>query len=149
MGADRDSLDGGELEVLEHDECFRLLATMEVGRIAITVEPGTAPVVVPVNFVLDERTVVIRSDPGSTTFGALIGPVSFQVDLIDPFHRTGWSVLVRGPIEELAVEDIAHLSLTPWAAGAKHRWLRVVPTAVSGRRLHLPAIVVGDDRGYR
>jgi nitroimidazol reductase NimA-like FMN-containing flavoprotein (pyridoxamine 5'-phosphate oxidase superfamily) len=139
----------GELEVLEHEECFRLLATMEVGRVAATIDVGAAPVVVPVNFVLDERTVVFRSEAGSTVLGALTGPVSFQVDLIDPFHHTGWSVLVQGAVHEVAVEDVEHLALTPWATGGRHRWLRIVPARISGRRLHLPSFVVGDDRGYR
>ena len=136
----------GDLSELDEAECLRLVATLEVGRIAVA-RAGEAPLVVPVNYVLDGSVVVFRSDEGSKLFALLAAPASFQVDLVDPFHRTGWSVLIQGIVEEVDVALLAHLDLAPWAAGTKRHWLRVVPTAVTGRRLHLP-VWTGDDRGY-
>ncbi len=137
----------GELVELPEAECFRLVATLEIGRIAVATDNGP-PLVVPVNYVLDAETVVFRTDEGSTLHAALLtGPVSFQVDFVDPFHHTGWSVLIQGAVEEVDVGRLAHLTLAPWAAGTKRRWLRVEPSVVTGRRLHLP-VFVGDDRGY-
>src|SRR6476469_5229603 len=55
-------VDRAGLEVLEPAECLRLLAMGGVGRIAVHGEP---PVVRPVNFVLDDDRLVIRTGPGS------------------------------------------------------------------------------------
>lgn len=136
----------GELTELDAEECFRLVATLEVGRIAVT-RTGGPPFVVPVNYVLDGEHIVFRSGEGSKLRALLEGPASFQVDFFDPFHRTGWSVLIQGAVEELDVAGLDHLSLTPWASGTKHHWLRVAPTVVTGRHLHMPPFV-SDDRGY-
>src|SRR6266508_4316639 len=50
-----------ELDELDRDECFRLLASVPVGRIAVC-GPGQAPLVVPVNFALDGDVIVFRTD---------------------------------------------------------------------------------------
>lgn len=92
-------------------------------------------------------SIVFRSDEGSKLLALLDGPASFQVDFVDPFHRTGWSVLIQGAVEEIEVETLTHLVLAPWTSGAKRHWLRVVPMVVTGRRLHLPASI-SDGRGY-
>jgi len=139
----------GELTELEPEDCLRLVATLEVGRIAVTTDADAPPLVVPVNYVVDGKTVVFRSDKGSKLVALRQFPASFQVDFVDPFHRTGWSVLIQGVVEEVDAEALAHLALEPWTVGAKPHWLRVVPAAVSGRRLHLPLFAGATDaRGY-
>ena len=52
--------------------------------------------VLPVNYVLDGDVIVFRSDPGEKLDAIDGHPASFQIDFIDAFHHTGWSVLVRG-----------------------------------------------------
>jgi nitroimidazol reductase NimA-like FMN-containing flavoprotein (pyridoxamine 5'-phosphate oxidase superfamily) len=136
----------GELIELESDECFRLVATLEVGRIAVA-GSGLAPLVVPVNYVLDGDTIVFRTDEGSKLLALLENPASFQVDFLDSFHRTGWSVLIQGAVEEVDGDQLTHLALHPWAPGRKVHWLKLVPFVVTGRRLDLPLYVV-DPRGY-
>jgi nitroimidazol reductase NimA-like FMN-containing flavoprotein (pyridoxamine 5'-phosphate oxidase superfamily) len=138
--------DEGGLEELEHDECLALVGSMSIGRLAVAVEDAP-PLVVPVNYVLDGEIVVFRTGPGTKLFALRDTPVSFQVDLIDPFHRTGWSVLIRGVAYEAIDREVAHLVVEPWAAGDKRHWIRVLPTAITGRRIRLPD-VQWETRGY-
>lgn len=53
------------LEDLSRDECFRLLADTTVGRLAVAT-PGAAPLVVPVNFLLDTTPWCSGRGPGPT-----------------------------------------------------------------------------------
>ena len=98
------------------------------------------PIVLPVNFVLDRHTVVFRTGEGTKLDAASRGPrVAFEVDGTDAPTRTGWSVVVRG--EAVEVTDPAELArlrklpLHPWAPGAKHRYVRVLPAVLTGRRI--------------
>ena len=134
------------LEELSRDECMRLLASASIGRVAVP-SPDGSPLVVPVNYVLDGEVVVFRSDPGSKLFALREYPMSFQVDSVDPFRRTGWSVLVRGIAYEAVPEEVEHLTVEPWTGGEKQHWVRVLPRVVSGRRIRLPPIRT-DARGY-
>lgn len=134
------------LEELSRDECLQLVASLSIGRIAVPTSVGS-PFVVPVNYVLDGEVVVFRTDPGAKLFALRERAVSFQVDLVDPFHRTGWSVLVQGIAYEATAQEVEHLVVEPWAGGAKQHWVRVVPRVVTGRRIRLPEIR-GDARGY-
>jgi nitroimidazol reductase NimA-like FMN-containing flavoprotein (pyridoxamine 5'-phosphate oxidase superfamily) len=143
-----DDKDSAALEELEHDDCLKLVASMSIGRLAVAVDDHDAPLVVPVNYVLDGEVVVFRSGPGAKLHALRDTPVSFQVDLIDPFHRTGWSVLIRGIAHEATGAEVAHLVVEPWAPGDKHHWICVVPTVITGRTIRLPD-VPWDTRGYR
>ena len=53
-------LDRNGLEVLERDECLRLLNTQTLGRIGVTVD--ALPVVLPVNFQLFDGEIVIQTE---------------------------------------------------------------------------------------
>ncbi|MEY2462896.1 MAG: uncharacterized protein QOH64_1034 [Acidimicrobiaceae bacterium] len=136
------------LEELDREECLKLVGSLSIGRLAVTVEEYDAPLVVPVNYVLDGEVVVFRSGPGSKLRALRDTPVSFQVDLIDPFHRTGWSVLIRGVAREATDREVEHLVVETWAPGDKHHWIRVLPTVVTGRTIQLPD-VPWESRGYR
>ncbi len=126
---------GGEIT---RQECLRLLAGQAVGRVAVA-EFNQAPLVVPVNFLLDGDSIVFRTDYGSKFRVSVLGeaPVSFEVDEVDPAHRSGWSVLVRGSARELDDEDVKRLELDAWAPGRKDHWVRIVPASISGRRVAL------------
>lgn len=134
------------LSEMSREECLQLGAAFSIGRIAVG-RADDAPLVVPVNYVLDGEAIVFRTDPGSKLFALREHPVSFQVDFVDPFHRTGWSVLVAGVAYEATPLEIAHLTVEPWSGGEKQHWVRVLPRTVSGRRIRLPA-VQQDARGY-
>lgn len=134
------------LEELPAEECLRLLAAGTVGRFAVAAE-GRPPLVVPVNYVLDGDVIAFRTNPGAKLTALRSQPASFEIDEIDPFHHSGWSVLVQGVAYEATASEIAHLAVEPWV-GPRDRWVRLVPTAITGRRIQLPPIR-DDDRGYR
>jgi uncharacterized protein len=91
---------------------------------------------------VDRGVVVIRTHPGPMLAAADHANVAFQVDAIDPRTRSGWSVLVQGLAEEVTdahraelVERTRATGLRPWAPGEHGRWLRLIPQAVTGRRI--------------
>jgi uncharacterized protein len=126
------------LEVLDRSECFRLLGLNGVGRIAVV--DGGNPVILPVNYVVDDEQIVFRTAPGTKLEAAVrTQRVAFQIDSADPMYHTGWSVLVVGRCEEVTDPDrkehIDRLPLRPWAAGAKDHIIAVRAEEVSGRRV--------------
>ena len=132
--------DEPSLQVLSNDECWTLLASQQVGRLAVVA--GHYPLVVPVNYALDRRILVVRTGEGTLLQAASHANVAFQVDQVDPLARAGWSVLVRGLAEEVTdrhreelVERTHATGATPWAPGDRGHWLRVIPHDVTGRRI--------------
>lgn len=127
------------LEIIDPDECRRLLATDEVGRLAV-IDGGT-PAVFPVNYVVDGDGVVFRTAAGTKLAAGTRHPVAFEIDAFDRTSRTGWSVVLTGHLEEATTFDAATLErvralpVEPWAGGDKPHWMRLVPTRVSGRRI--------------
>jgi len=125
------------LEEIPRAECLALLAARGVGRIAVAV-PEAAPLVVPVNYVLDGEAVVFRSGPGSKLRALRGTPVSFQLDEIDGARHTGWSVLVRGRAYETTHWETEHVDVRPWVPTDRDHWVRVVPESITGRRIRAP-----------
>src|SRR3954451_18755334 len=87
------------LQDLGADECYRLLATQQIGRLGVNAEHY--PLIFPVNYALDHDVIVVRTHPGTKLTAADHANVTFEVDEIDQRARTGWSVLVRGLAEEV------------------------------------------------
>ena len=126
---------------LTKGECFELLAREQLGRVAVVDDLG--PVVFPVNFILDRHMVIFRTSEGTKLDAACRGSrVAFEIDGTDTATHTGWSVLVRG--EAIEVTDPAELvrlrklPLHPWAPGAKTHYVRILPAALTGRRIWVP-----------
>jgi nitroimidazol reductase NimA-like FMN-containing flavoprotein (pyridoxamine 5'-phosphate oxidase superfamily) len=124
--------------VIDVGECLELLATKDVGRVAIDEPDG--PFVVPVNYALDLGTVVFRTAEGTKLDAAIRRKrVSFEVDHVDEATREGWSVLVRGKAEEIVDPDelarVRSLPLEPLAGGDRHRYVRLLSSHITGRRL--------------
>ncbi|MFD7825975.1 helix-turn-helix domain-containing protein [Kitasatospora sp. NPDC059803] len=123
---------------LTEPQCWELLGTHGVGRIGL---PGaTAPVVLPVNYVVDARTIAYRTAPRGAAAPKDGAPVSFEVDHIDDHRSRGWSVLILGeahhadtPDEEQRLSTLP--GATPWAGGSRPLWVRVQPVGVTGRRI--------------
>jgi len=133
-----------ELEALTPEECLDLIRHQRIGRIGVG-QVDAPPHVVPVTFTLDGSCVIFRSDAGEKLDG--IGqPASFQADSIDPTHRTGWSVLMKGTLA-FVDDELACTGLEPWV-GPRRYLLRLTPDVITGRRLvlRLPDV---DGRGYR
>ncbi len=130
------------IQELAVEECLRLLRRQSVGRIAVVVDEF--PFVVPVNYRLAEvsgRTwLVVRTRPGNMVDRASMR-VAFEIDGIDPIHRQGWSVLVRGTFQHLGTasdEFRARFDPKPWLSSERDAWLVIEPFAITGRRLGPP-----------
>ena len=132
-------VDRNGLEVLDRDECVRLLAADEIGRLAVNV--GHSPTILPINYRMDGEAVVFRTDWGTKLEMGRRAPVSFEIDSFDRDHRTGWSVVVSGRLEEVDEYDaetynrVHLLPVEPWAGGEKPHWVRIVPGRITGRRV--------------
>jgi nitroimidazol reductase NimA-like FMN-containing flavoprotein (pyridoxamine 5'-phosphate oxidase superfamily) len=127
------------VQTIGREECLRLLASDEIGRLAV-VAGGTA-MVLPVNYALDGDSVVFRTDPGTKLDQGPRARASFEVDAFDRERRTGWSVVATGRLEEVTPYDAAtfarvqRLGVDPWAGGDKAHWMRLVTDRVTGRRV--------------
>jgi nitroimidazol reductase NimA-like FMN-containing flavoprotein (pyridoxamine 5'-phosphate oxidase superfamily) len=135
---------------LDPRECLPLLATQQIGRLVVA---GNTPFVIPLNYVLQDGAILIRTDGGSVASRAAAGPAVFEVDQVHPTEHAGWSVVVHGPLEdvtdELDRDPERRPELDAWAPGPKDRWLRLVIEEVSGRWVWGKHLVRGtDDRGY-
>src|SRR4051795_9468397 len=122
------------------DECYELLKTQQIGRLGVNAEHY--PLIFPVNYGVDGEAIVIRTDEGTKLAAADHANVTFEVDEIDSRTRSGWSVLVRGLAEEVTdafgaglIESTHAAGVEPWAPGERGRWLRLIPHAISGRRI--------------
>ena len=129
------------IEVIDADECMRLLADEEIGRLAVVI--GATPMILPVNYALDGNAIVFRTMPGSR-LDVGQGHAAFEVDCFDKVHKAGWSVLVTGHLEEVTwyqAKDMARvqqLAVTPWAGGERNLWLRLRPSFITGRIVRGP-----------
>ena len=131
---------GGQVgwQELTKSECFALLSGVRLGRVAVVDDQG--PIIFPVNFVLDRHMVVFRTGEG-TKLGTAVrgGRVAFEVDGADEAAQTGWSVVVRGEATEVTdpgeLARLLKLRLSPWAPGAKSRYVRILPAKLTGRRI--------------
>ena len=65
-----------ELAELEAEECYRLLATHELGRVGVNAEHY--PLIFPVNYALDRGVIVIRTHPGTMLSAAGHANVTFE-----------------------------------------------------------------------
>ena len=125
------------MTVLEPDECLDLLRRETVGRIAVAILEH--PDIFPINYVVDRGGVVFRSAEGTKLAAGVLGRgVAFEVDGVEADTHEAWSVVVKGRaveierLEELmAAQD---LPLYPWQAAPKHRYVRIEPDEITGRR---------------
>ncbi|MFF7236689.1 pyridoxamine 5'-phosphate oxidase family protein [Streptomyces collinus] len=125
---------------LDHAEALRLLGSVSLGRIVFT--RRALPTVRPVNHVLDNGDIVIRTHEGAAltshaqpadSTGVV---VAYEADAIDPDTHLGWSVVVTGyaqlvtdPVE---LERIRGL-MQPWAPMEPvDQTVRIRPELVTG-----------------
>jgi nitroimidazol reductase NimA-like FMN-containing flavoprotein (pyridoxamine 5'-phosphate oxidase superfamily) len=128
------------IAILETNTCWDLLRSSDVGRLAVSI--GNRPDIFPVNFVVDHGTVVFRTAEGTKLAAAVLGQaVAFEVDGYDADAGEAWSVVIKGRAVEIErmqdVFEALDLPLFPWHASPKHRFVRIEPDDVSGRRFHV------------
>ena len=138
-------LDRNGLEVLDRDECLALLAHATLGRIGVT--SGALPVVLPVNFMVGDGHIFVRTGRGTKLDAATRNSVvAFEVDHVDPFGHTGWSVMVTGVARTADPEEVALTLGHPparWApAHVDERLISISIDMISGRRITVDAFAV-------
>ena len=129
------------VEVLSEEECLLLLEREPIGRLALTA--GALPVVLPVNFTLQGRTIVFASAPGLKLDAAHAGTVvCLEVDGFDVLSHGGWSVNATGRLAEITdpvqLAEARELPLSPWALSDPQHYVQLGIELLSGRRIVRP-----------
>jgi nitroimidazol reductase NimA-like FMN-containing flavoprotein (pyridoxamine 5'-phosphate oxidase superfamily) len=127
-----------DIEVLDAATCWQLLASQEVGRLAVAFHEH--PDIFPINFTADGETILFRTAEGTKLLTMAVGPaVAFEVDGYDADKGEAWSVVVKGYAHEVPVFDKVDddIPVFPWSATPKGRFVRIAPDDVTGRRFHV------------
>jgi nitroimidazol reductase NimA-like FMN-containing flavoprotein (pyridoxamine 5'-phosphate oxidase superfamily) len=109
-----------QVQNLGNHECWALLRTVSVGRLAVLVDGQ--PDIFPINYTVDGGTLVFRTGQGTKLAAASGGaPVALEADGVDATTGLAWSVVVKGPAKAITgtenILDSAALFLFPWQAG--------------------------------
>lgn len=128
-----------DLDEIDEDECWELLASVEVSRVGIAVNGRID--VLPVNHTVIDGHVAWLSSAGTKLgVAAAEQPIALEADDIDATGRRGWSVVVHG-IARIVTDGSLEQSLydnerTPWASADKRTiWIEVAEPKISGRRV--------------
>jgi uncharacterized protein len=129
-------------EILAAPECMRLAALAakqgRIGRLAIN--DGQTPLVVPLNFTIHDRQVLVRVGPGSLSEMVPGSLVSFEVDCFGPEGDEAWSVLIRGLASRLDPDSLppkAGYLPQPLVPTPGDTLLLIRPDVITGRRFPL------------
>ncbi len=136
-------------EELSVAACWELLRGSPVGRLAVIFDDS--PEIFPLNYVVEHGSIVVRTAAGTKLAGARNRRVAFEADGYDAQAGTAWSVVAKGVATAILDVDESlsamALPLVPWQDGNKPWFLRLVPTAVTGRRLHVSGGARSDPQG--
>ncbi len=129
------NLDWSGLEILRDEECLRLLDAAPIGRLGF-VDQGS-PVILPVNFAVEGRSIAFRTAAGSKLSTALLErPVCLEVDGWDAVARSGWSVLAKGYAMHHDDGGRTEASVRPWSRPElREHWVSIMVEELSGRRI--------------
>jgi hypothetical protein len=125
---------------LTQAESWRLLRGVSLGRIVFT--QRAMPAIRPVNHLVDEETIIIRSHLGAAIVSHAASVdgvvVAYQADDIDPVRHTGWSVIATGMAS--LVRDPAAIAryeqaLEPWVQRQMDYVIAIRPQIITGIRL--------------
>jgi uncharacterized protein len=120
--------------ILSEDESWNRLGGVALGRLVTTF--AGEPEIFPVNYVVQDRTVLFRTAEGTKLFSAIASnTVVFEAD--DHDVRQGWSVIVRGRAKVVRgaadIEKAELAQLIPWTSAPKIHYVRVTPSEITGR----------------
>ncbi|MES2170451.1 MAG: pyridoxamine 5'-phosphate oxidase family protein [Actinomycetota bacterium] len=116
-------------------ECWRLLGTKDLGRLALTAIDGVD--IFPVNYTVNDGLLYFRTAPGKKMIDLTGDPiVAFEADGTANRHR--WSVVVRGRAErvnfDIEIETSGVNELKSLSPTTKWNYVRITPSAITGRR---------------
>ena len=119
-------------DALSERECWELLATVSVGRLALSVR--ALPVIVPVQYYLSGRRLAVCLGHHELSERSLDETIiAFAADSIDPAARSGWSVQVQG--RSVIPRGLRIGTDCGWPAAAQI--VEIEPGTISGHRMHL------------
>ena len=128
------------LQELDPQECWALLMTQRVGRLAFS--DRALPTIRPLNYVVHGHRIVLRVSAkglGERLDGQV---VAFEVDDSDVVGQMGWSVVVTGTLrlQERTSEQLRTLSVPSSWAGEGHQDVAVLSVGeITGRRVRASA----------
>jgi hypothetical protein len=117
--------------LIPEQECWELLASASVGRIALSIR--ALPAILPVQYYLDGGTLAVCLGHRELPDRTLNAVVAFAADAIDPQTRSGWSVQVQGRSATFRQRRTGADCGWPTAA----QIVRIEPEIISGYRMHL------------
>lgn len=128
----------GGITELTADQCWQLLRSRDLGRIAVSAA-GTVDIF-PINYAVDGESIMFRTAPGTKLLELAINDrVAFEID--DHDEHEAWSVVMKGHAERIErqseMDAAEKLGLTPWIPTLKYRWVRIWPSELTGRRFSL------------
>ena len=114
-------------------QSLRLLRSVPFGRIAFT--DNAMPEIRPVNHVLDEEDIIIRSHVGAAILSTHGQVVCYEADALDPDTHRGWSVIVLGRAD--VVQDPGEVErysriVQPWVNRQMDYVIRIHPKSITG-----------------
>lgn len=120
-------------DALSEWECWDLLATASVGRLALSVR--ALPVILPVQYYLNGRRLAVGLGHHGLPERALDETIiAFAADSIDPVTKSGWSVQVQG--RSVIPRGLRIDTDCGWPAAAA-QVVEIEPGRISGHRMHL------------
>lgn len=130
--------DHARMELISTDESFALLQSRPVGRVAFVADGALQ--IFPVTYVVSDQRIAFQSSIGSKLDAAeMARAVAFEVDSWDEEARTGWSIVVRGPIHPVTdpnrLAALERLDHQPWLTDGEMQWVEITVADISGRRL--------------
>lgn len=138
MRREQSARQGRRMVELSRSDALALLASVSFGRVAFS--RRALPAIRPVNHLMDQGAVVIRTHSGSMLLDGSMASevVAYEADTIDPRTHTGWSVVVTGIATRVTdPDDLVRYRtlLVPWVDTEMAHVVRIVPELVSGYRL--------------
>jgi uncharacterized protein len=133
--------------VLSSEDCWRLLRSHKLGRLAIVIEGR--PRIFPVNYGAADDAVVFRTQPGVKLLHGPGAAACFEIDEYDEETAMAWSVMVVGALNDITAANdersrsLRRLDVEPLAPGQRLHWLALNADEVSGRSFRGGWIVPG------
>jgi len=123
------------VEELTTRDCWALLGTVDLGRLAVVVKG--LPDIFPVNFTADHGRVVLHTSSGTKLAAARSAPVAFEADGVSEDGQV-WSVVIKGVIEPPRrvdeLRDFEEVTVHPALGAHKAYQIRISPDIITGRR---------------
>lgn len=127
--------DTNQVDSISEEECWDLLLSSSLGRLAVAVRGDVD--IYPVNFVASDRRLIFRTAQGTKLLELTVNErVAFETDGVG--RDEAWSVVVKGRARilekqsEIAAAD--ELPLRPLIPTLKYVFVEITPTEVTGRR---------------